>query len=120
MAKGDDLQERLVNFAVAIIKLCSKISKDQVGNHIAGQLLRSGTSSAPNYAEARGAESKKDFLHKLRIASKELNETIVWLSILEKSNLLKSQDIMPVADECEELSKIIGASIHTIKKNKKI
>ncbi len=118
MAKGDDLQERLIEFAVTIIKLCSKLPKDQVGSHIAGQLLRSGTSPAPNYGEARGAESKKDFLHKLRIASKELNETCVWLSILEKSQLLSKEDIKPIADECEELSKIIGASIHTVKKNK--
>jgi four helix bundle protein len=118
MAKGDDLQERLINFAVTIIKLCSRLPKDQVGAHIAGQLLRSGTSSAPNYAEARGAESKKDFLHKLRIASKELNETVVWLSILEKSQLLSTDDIKPASDECEELSRIIGASIHTVKKNK--
>ena len=118
MAKGDDLQERLIDFAVTIIKLCSKLPKDQVGTHIAGQLLRSGTSPAPNYAEARGAESKKDFLHKLRIASKELNETDVWLSMLEKSFLLPIEDIKPVAGECEELSRIIGASIHTTRKNK--
>jgi four helix bundle protein len=119
MAKGDDLQERLINFAVTIIKLCSKLPKDQVESHIAGQLLRSGTSPAPNYAEARGAESKKDFLHKLRIASKELNETVVWLSILEKSHLLPIDNIKPVADECEELSKIIGpASIQSKKINR--
>ena len=117
MAKGDDLQERLIDFAVTIIKLCSKLPKNQVGSHITGQLLRSGTSPAPNYAEARGAESKKDFLHKLRIASKELNETCVWLTILEKSQLHSIKDIKPVADECEELSKIIGASIQTVKKN---
>jgi four helix bundle protein len=118
MSQADDLQERLIGFAVIIIKLCAKLPKDQVGCHIAGQLLRSGTSAAPNYAEARGAESRKDFLHKLRIALKELNETWVWLAILEKSHVLKKDETRPVAEECDELKKIIGASIHTIRKNK--
>ena len=65
MAKGDDIQERLINFAVSIIQLADKLPKTTAGRHIAGQILRSGTSPAPNYAEARSAESSNDFIHKL-------------------------------------------------------
>jgi four helix bundle protein len=118
MARGEDLQERLINFAVTVINLCTKLPKNQVGSHIAGQLLRSGTSPAPNYAEARGAESKKDFLHKLRITSKELNETGVWLAILGKTDLIAEKLTKSVSDECDELSRIIGASIKTAKRTK--
>ena len=91
MIKGDDIQERLINFAVDIIGLTSKYPKTIAGNHIAGQLLRSGTSPAPNYAEARGAESTKDFIHKLKITLKELNESNVWLEITRRSNLLHGE-----------------------------
>jgi hypothetical protein len=62
MSKGDDIEERLINFAVRIINLCAHLPKTQAGEHIGGQLLRSGTSPAANYAEARGAESDKDFI----------------------------------------------------------
>ena len=82
MAKGDDIQERLIDFAVSIIQLTTKLPKSSAGKHIAGKLLRSGTSPAPNYAEARSAESSNDFIHKLKIALKELNETVVWLQII--------------------------------------
>ena len=113
MAKGDDIQERLINFAVAIIKLCSFLLKNPVGNHISGQLLRSGTSPAPNYGEARGAESRKDFVHKLGIVLKELNETEIWLEIIKRSELLSLEKVQPVAQENKELCRIIGASIRT-------
>ena len=87
MAKGDDIQERLIDFAVSIIQLTTKLPKSSAGKHIAGQILRSGTSPAPNYAEARSAESSKDFIHKLKIALKELNETTVWLEIITQSEI---------------------------------
>ena len=82
MAKGDDIEARLVDFAVMIIQLTDALPSRRSGNHLAGQLLRSGTSPAAHYAEARGAESDKDFLHKLRLASKELNESRIWLKII--------------------------------------
>lgn len=118
MAKGDDLQERFVDFAVGIIMLCKKLPNDLVGKHIGDQLLRSGTSPAANYSEARGAESKRDFIHKLRIALKELNETGIWLSILDKTSMSDGKKIKALTDECSELSKIIGASIQTVQKRK--
>lgn len=79
MAKGEDIQERLIEFAVTITRLCPSLPKTQEGKHIARQLLRCGTSPAPNYGEARGAESGNDFKHKLGIVLKELNETAIWL-----------------------------------------
>ena len=119
MAKGDDIQERLINFAVAIIKLCSSLPKTQAGKHASGQLLRCGTSPAPNYGEARGAESRNDFVHKLRIILKELNETGIWLEIIRRSEMLSSGIVGPIKEECTELSKIIASSIQTVKRKKK-
>lgn len=80
-SQADELEERLVDFAVRIVRLSSSLPKTPAGRHIAGQILRSGTSPAPNYGEARGAESHADFVHKLRIVLKELNETSIWLRV---------------------------------------
>ena len=117
MAKGDKLQDRLIQFAVDIIRLTVSLPKSEAGRHVSGQILRSGTSPAPNYGEARGAESRKDFVHKLRIVLKELNETDVWLIIIERSKLLPGEKVRPIAEECNELCKIIGKSIQTAQKN---
>ncbi|MCF8107089.1 MAG: four helix bundle protein [Desulfohalobiaceae bacterium] len=114
MKKGDDIQERLVDFAVEIIQVCSELPKNVVGRHIAGQLMRSGTSPAPNYAEARSAESNNDFVHKLKISLKELNETSVWLKIIVRSKLLSKKRVHNVYGECNELCKIISTSIRTV------
>jgi four helix bundle protein len=73
-SQADILEERLIDFAVRIIKLAAKLPKTPAGRHVAGQILRSGTSPAPNYGEARGAESSADFTHKVRVVLKELNE----------------------------------------------
>src|SRR5438034_744290 len=81
-SQADELEERLVDFAVRIVKLSAGLPKTPAGKHVAGQILRSGTSPAPNYGEARGAESHADFVHKLRIVLKELNETHIWLRII--------------------------------------
>lgn len=90
MAKGDDIEHRLIDFAVRIIKVCNKLPADVVGKHISRQLVRSGTSPAPNYAEARGAERQKDFVHKLKIVLKELNESRVWLKMVVHAELIES------------------------------
>ena len=91
---ADALQERFVSFAVKIIDLVSHLPKTTVCRHISGQVLRSGTSPAPNYAEARGAESRADFIHKLRIAVKELHETGIWLRIILKTRMAPEVLIM--------------------------
>jgi four helix bundle protein len=90
-SRSDELEERLIDFAVRIVRLSSGLPKTAAGKHIAGQILRSGTSPAPNYGEARGAESHADFVHKLRIVLKELNETSIWLRVIERSQLLRTQ-----------------------------
>ncbi len=118
MAKGDELEDRLIEFAARVLALCDGLPKTLAGRHIAGQILRSGTSPAPNYGEARGAESRKDFVHKLSIALKELNETKIWLRILERSEMLPAHRIETLIAECRELSRILNASVQTAKKNK--
>jgi four helix bundle protein len=119
MAKGDDIQERLIDFAVNIIQFTAKLPKSSAGKHIAVQLLRSGTSPAPNYAEARSAESSKDFIHKLKIALKELNETAVWLKIIIRSKMLSITDCFGLKKEGDELCRIISASVKTSQKRKR-
>ena len=88
-SQADELEERLIDFAVRIIKLSARLPRNAAGRHIAGQILRSGTSPAPNYGEARGGESPADFVHKLRIVLKELNETSIWLRIIDRSQLIR-------------------------------
>jgi four helix bundle protein len=107
------LEDRLIDFAVRIIPLANRLSTTFAGKHIAGQILRSGTSAAPNYGEARSAESRADFIHKLRIAVKELNETSIWLRIITRGALLKPRLLTGLAAECEELKRILGASLRT-------
>lgn len=111
--RGDDIEERLIGFAVRIIHVCEAMPATETGRHIAGQLLRSGTSPAANYAEARGAESSKDFVHKLRIVLKELNESRVWLLIAIRANLLPEMRVKELLDEGDQLSRIIAKSIYT-------
>ena len=110
---ADELENRLVNFAVRIIKLAACLPRTPAGKHIAGQILRSGTSPAPNYGEARGAESQADFVHKIRIVLKELNETSIWLRIIERSSLLKRELLVEIIPENGDLCKIFAASLKT-------
>ena len=117
MVKGDDIEERLIDFAVRVIKLCGQLPKTEAGRHVAGQLLRSGTAPAAHYAEARGGESTKDFIHKLRLALKELNESRVWLKIIARSEMQSPARLDDLAQECDQLCRIINASIKTSRKN---
>ena len=112
------LEERLVDFAVKIIRTTESLPETKVGKHIAGQLTRSGTSPAPNYGEAQDAESRADFIHKMKISLKELRETKVWLQMIAKASLIKpSSKVEPVIKEAEELIAIFVASVKTAKKN---
>src|SRR5438067_13877834 len=113
MSQSDQLEERLIEFAGRSIQLGAQLPRTPAGRHIALQILRSGTAAAPNYAEARGAESRADFIHKLRIVQKELNETAVWLRIIAKSSLLSLEHISETLVENKELVKMISASIRT-------
>jgi len=113
--KADEIEERLIEFAVRIIKLSSNLPKTPAGRHIAAQILKSGTSPAPNYGEARSAESRADFVHKLGIVLKELNETSVWLKLILRSGLIRIELMADIIDENQQLSKIISASLKTAK-----
>ena len=119
MAKGDDIQDRLIEFAVKVMELCDELPKTFAGRHIGEQLFRSGTAGAANYAEVRGAESKNDFIHKLGIVRKELNETLVWLRTLEKRGIGNSTKARGLGAECDELCRIISASRKTAEMNAK-
>jgi four helix bundle protein len=105
-SRADELEKRLIEFTVRIVNLSSSLPKTPAGKHIAGQILRSATSPAPNYGEARGAESHADFTHKLRIVIKELNETSIWLRLIERSRLLRKELLCELVGENTELSRI--------------
>ncbi|MCK5853250.1 four helix bundle protein [bacterium] len=118
--KEFDLEERLVDFAVSIIKLTELLPNTYIGNHVKGQILRSGTSPAPNYGEAQSAESRSDFIHKIKLSLKELKETRVWLKIIIKAELIKPvSKVTPILDENEELISILFTSVETARKNLK-
>ncbi|RMH76034.1 MAG: four helix bundle protein, partial [Calditrichaeota bacterium] len=108
-----ELQDRLIEFAVQVIRLCSGLPGNVVVKHLSVQLLRSATSPAANYGEARAAESRSDFIHKLRICLKELNESAVWLQMLQRSELVEADKADGLLQECGELQRIIGSSIRT-------
>jgi len=113
MSKAQELQERLISFAAKIVEVSSQLPRTAQGRHIRTQILRSGTATAANYGEARGAESRSDFLHKLRVVLKELNETAVWLQLIQKCSMSSSQRIASILAENHELCRIIAASIRT-------
>ncbi len=113
MSKGDNILDRLLDLAIGVTGICDGLPKKPSVTHISGQLLRCGTSPAPNYAEARSGESRKDFIHKLGIVHKELNECLVWLQLLKRLTLVAPAVIDPVVDECDQLCRIIAASIKT-------
>ena len=114
MKPAEELENRLIDFASRVIDVVEGFSSSRAGNHIAGQLLRAGTSPAPNYGEARGAESRKDFLHKLKIALKELKETLVWLRILDRKGMGDREQVRSTLKECDELVAIFIASARTV------
>jgi four helix bundle protein len=113
LSQADRLKERLIDFAVRIIRLSACLPKTPAGKHIAGQILRAGTSPAPNYGEARGAESHADFVHKLRIVLKELNETSIWLRVIERSGILAQQLLAEIIQENKDLCKIFTTTLKT-------
>jgi len=109
-----DLEERLLEFSVRIIRLSESLPATRVGNHVAGQLLRSGTAPLPMHGEAQAAESARDFQHKLRVALKELRETFRWLKLAQRTPLIKpAAKLDPLLAECDELIRIFVTSLRT-------
>ncbi|MDZ4205327.1 MAG: four helix bundle protein [Bacteroidales bacterium] len=113
-----DLEERLINFAVLIVEIIKTMSDAKEANHLAGQLLRSGTSHALNYGEAQSGESRRDFIHKIKIVLKELRESNICLKIIYRTKLYKSEDkIILALSESNELIAIFVKSVETAQKN---
>jgi four helix bundle protein len=114
-----DLEERLLEYSVRIIKIVERLPNTKAGNHVAGQLLKSGTSPYPNHGEVQAAESQKDFIHKLRIALKELRESQRWLKLIQCVPLVQKPELLnDILLETEELIKIFVTSIKTAQKKK--
>ena len=112
-----DLQERLIDYAVRVIKLSEALPDTKAGRHVSSQMLRSGTSPAPNYGEAQSAESPADFVHKLKVALKELRETEIWIRIIVRAEMIKpASQLISLLEETDELIAILFSSIETARK----
>ena len=111
----DELSERLLEFAVRVGKVVDALPDSRLGRHVAGQLIRCGTSGPPNYEEGCAAESRADFVHKLKIVLKELRESRFWLRYIARTELLSTAQIGNLLDECQQLCNIIGKSVVTAK-----
>ncbi len=113
-----DLEERLLEFASAVIDLSEKLPSSRAGNHIAGQILRSGTSPYPNHGEAESAESREDFIHKLKVCLKELRETRRWARLIQRRGWAKDDPTLRFTlSESDELIRIFMSSIKTAQQN---
>lgn len=115
---SNELSERLWEFAARVGTVVDALPDTRLGRHVAGQLVRCGTSAAPNYDEGCAGESRADFIHKLNIGLKELRETRGWLRFIIKASLLPNSRIGEVLDESEQLARILAKSILTAKTNR--
>ncbi len=114
-----DLEDRLIEFAVRIIDLAEALPRTVASKNLGSQIVRSGTSPALNYAEAQSAESKNDFVHKMKICLKELRETLVCLKIILLKGYFKENKLAALLKENSELISIFVKSIQTAKNNTK-
>ena len=113
-----DLEERLLEYSTRAIRLTEKLKPTHAGNHVAGQLLRASTSPLANHGEAQGAESTKDFIHKLKLSLKELRETERWLKLTKRVPLVEKPVLLDdLLDETDQLIRIFVSSINTARKN---
>lgn len=110
-----ELSERLLDFAVRVGNVVDALPDTRMGRHVANQLVRCGTSPAPNYEEACAAESRADFTHKMSLCLKELRESRMWLRLILKAVLLPVKRIQPLWQESDELCNIFGQSVVTAK-----
>jgi len=112
---AEELADRLLEFAVRVGKVVDALPNTRLGNQVGGQLLRSGTSPAPNYEEGCAAESRADFVHKLSICLKELRESRCWIRFIIRAELLPEARMSDLLDESTQLCRIIGQSLITAK-----
>ena len=118
--RREGLEKRLVKFSVDMIKLTSRLPRNRLGQYLQDQLTRSSISATLNYGEAESAESRKDFIHKLKVALKELRETMLGLKILSEGQLVEiDSDFNECLQECDELISIFVTSINTAQFGKK-
>ena len=117
MGRNIELENRVTRFAARCIKVCEALPPRRIGSaSFADQLFRSSTSVAANYAEATQSESRKDFVHKLKVALKELNESRTWLKIIAEADYVGKDSLVGLVSESEELSRILSASVITARK----
>src|ERR1035437_6536063 len=114
-----DLEERLLEYSARIIRLVERLPNTRAGNHLAGQLLRSGTSPLPNHGEAQAAESANDFVHKLKICLKELRESWRWLLLIQRVPLLRPRLVDALVKETDEVIRIFVPSNQTAEQRKR-
>lgn len=114
-----DIEERLIEFATRIMDMVEALPKTATAKHLGGQILRSGTSPALNYGEAQAAESRDDFVHKMRICLKELRETLISLKLIDKRKWFSESKLSPLITENNELVSIFMASIKTASNHSK-
>lgn len=113
-----NLEERLIEISILIIEIVKEMPNSKAGNHLSGQLVRSGTSVSLNYGEAQSGESRKDFIHKMKVVLKELRETYICLKIINKAKLYKTATrIEKAKNENDELISIFVKSVETAQKN---
>ena len=112
MRIGSDIACRLLELAVAAVRVAGELPRDVAGRHVASQLVRSATGGGANYEEARAAESRDDFIHKVLFAAKELREAIFWLELVHRSHW-SVVDLAPTIQEANQLAAILGASART-------
>ena len=111
--KGDDIANRLLDLAVACLRLAAELDATPASKHVARQLIRCSTSGGANYEEARAAESSADFAHKVAIAAKEVGETVYWLKIAGRAGLAPTGELACWTDEGRQLIRILVASVRT-------
>lgn len=116
--KGDDISERLLDLGAAVIKLLAQLATKPGGKTVVKQLERCGPAGGSNYEEARGAESPADFVHKTRIALKEVRETRYWLRLAARAELLcLDSHLAGLIDESDQLVAILTASANTARRH---
>ena len=111
--KGDDIADRLLDFAAQVLRIVCGLPQTPQGRHVAKQLTRSATAPGAHYDEARGAESRADFVHKVKIAAKEMRESHYWLRLVGRAQLAPQQDLSSAIDEARQLTAILSASATT-------
>src|SRR5215813_1396755 len=113
--KGENIATRLRVFAADVVRLCRRFPEDAAAKHISRQLVRAATGGGANYEEARGAESRADFIHKVGVANKEVREALYWLRLIKEADLIVSAELDALVREADELVAILTSSIKTAK-----